>query len=293
MSLLICKPLYAVSSSKFGVLVGGARNGKPNANYFKFDFSDESLTNTVKYLSDSRSHLATLGFSGEVVSAGGQSFQAPTNIIESFNLTTHATVVLNSYLSLPRDYLSSAGNLNYGIYVAGRYGKPVALIDKYNPISKVVTLSHHLSSVRFGHTSTSNSKDAIIAGSNFDVDSYNFLSEATYTRFTSKLKLQGLASSSSMDSALMSGGKTDYPVSYQYKVRYSDLVEVSISSLSVNRLGASSLSNGSIALILGGSGSSVVDKVNFFDTSTTVGLRATNISSFSGYNTNCHGGTVQ
>lgn len=296
MSLLACKPLYSVITSKKAIISGGVSSpadSVPSSSILKLEFSSETLIDTSRILAVRRSQAASLGFASEVITFGGNSFGIPLFSAEHYELDTEVASASTLELSLPRTYLSSASNSTVGILVGGSYGTPLGVIEHYSNIDHTVTPSNHLARAKVGQTTTSNSYEALTVGFNDSIESYNYFTKSIYNKFNSKVQLVGQSSASSTDIALFSGGQVSYPLSYQYRIRYSDLVELATSHLSLPRVGGASLSNNAVSYIVTGTATGNIDKFNFFDSSTTTTSVLPIVRYFAGYASNCHGGSVQ
>lgn len=296
MSLLACQPLYSVVASKKGLILGGVSSASdvaPLGSILKLDFETESVLDTTRALSTKRAFLASVGFADSVTTAGGDIFGMPTSTLDRYNLTTETTESVTQALSLPRTYLSSASNLAIGLFIGGQFGRPYGVVEQFTKADNTLVPSNHLARSRAGQTTTSNSYEALTVGYNEQVESYNFSTRSIYTKFSSNLKLVGQHSASSTDIAMFGGGQLDFPLAYQYKIRFSDSVEVPAANLSVSRVGASALSNTSIAYVAGGTATNGVDTFNFFDSTSYVSFNFSYQRYFSGYASSCHGGTVQ
>lgn len=296
MSLLACQPLYSVVTSKKGLILGGLSNladNTPTGSILKLDFETETFVDTTRSLSTKKAFLASAGFAGSTVSAGGDLYGSPTSGIDRYDLTSDTSEVASKSLALARTYLAAASNLAVGVFSGGSFGKPYGLIEHYTSADGAIIPSNHLAKARVGHTSTANSYEALMVGYNDQVESYTFSTKSIYTKFASSLKLVGQSSSSTTDLGVFQGGQYDFPVAFQYKIRYADKVEVPVSNLSTARVGASSLSNTAISYTVGGSELNDIEKYNFFDNTTYVSFSLNVLRYFSGYASNCHGGTVQ
>lgn len=295
MSLLACQPLYQTNALKKGLICGGISSLdylQPTSSIFKFDFETESIVDTTRHLSTQKGFLSSVGFSSTVYSSGGESYDLPYSSVDKYLINTDTSSVLNKSLSIERTYGSSASNLSLGLFIAGKLGKPLGVIEELSSIDESIIPSNHLSRARVGHTSTSNSYEALVVGYLDDIESYTFSTKTIFNKFSTNISLVGQSSASGTDVAVFSGGKYDFPVSFQFKLRYADDVALPVSHLSLARIGGASLSNTAIVHTFLGTEYLNVDSFNLFDSTTHSSFNLSIKRYFSGYSSTCHGGTV-
>lgn len=295
MSLLACQPLYQTNTLKKGLICGGISSLdqiQPTSSIFKLDFDTESMVDTTKHLSIQKGFLSSVGFSSVVYTAGGDNYDMPSSTIDKYNMNTDVSSELSKSLNISKTYGSSASNLAVGVFIGGKLGKPIGLIEELTSVDETIWPSNHLSRARVGHTSTSNSYEVLTTGYLEDVESYTFSTRTIFNKFSSSLSLVGQSSAAGTDVAIFSGGKYDFPVSFQYKIRFADDITLAVSHLSVARVGAASLSNTAIVHTMFGSEFSAVDSFNLFDNTTNSSFNLSLKRYFSGHASTCHGGTV-